>query len=383
MISRSGPFRIAAMGVIATLLAACTGPTKTGLEVRKAAHDRFNRVGSAVAMDQANQALHAGQFKDALTHIDRAVTAFPDDAKARLLRGRIVLEMGRLELAMTEFKNSSTLDPSCDECHYYEGVIYQRWGRDDEALRAYEAALTLVPNNTHYLLAQAETLVALGRIGEANQLIEDSECHFEFNSALAHLRAEIAMAEDDMPRALRNLELAVTLASDPTVYQEDLAHAAFRAGEWDRCLNALDAIPERVRDRDDLSRARARCLAMTGRQLEARDALLEQEKRAIARGESTSTEHDVALGYIASMIGDWPRVDLCARRLIGRSPLLADGFVMKGMVAESQGDLTTAIQFFRKATELDPARRMSRNLLARAEALDLASGGTLAGIAVR
>ncbi len=371
------------VAIAAGTLAGCGGPTTTGLEARKAANDRFNRVGAGVSVDQAVQALHAGQFKDALTHIDRAVTSFPDDAAARLLRGRIVLEMGRLELAMTEFKNASTLDPSCDECHYYEGVVYQRWGRDEEALNAYDAALMLVPNNTHYLLAHAETLVVLGRITEAQQLIEDSECHFEFNSALAHLRSEIALAEGDLPRALQTMELAVTLASDPSVYQEDLAHIAFRAREWDRCLIALDALPEAVQDRDDLMRARARCLAMTGRALEARDALLAQEKRVAVNGETLPAEHDLTLGYIASMVDDWQRVDQCGRRLIGRTPNLADGYILKGMASEHTGDLHAAIVFFQKATRLAPERRMARELLARAEAADLASGGVIVGVMPR
>lgn len=139
--------------LLASVVLGCGGPTKTGIEARKVASDRFNRVGGAVASDQAAQALDAGQFKDALTQIDRVVVAFPTDPKARLLRGRIVLEMGRLELAMTEFKNAAELDPSCAECMYYQGIVSQRWGRDEEALKEYAAALTIEPTSTHYLLA--------------------------------------------------------------------------------------------------------------------------------------------------------------------------------------------------------------------------------------
>ena len=356
-------------------LAGCGGPTKLGMEARKNAHDRFNRVGAAVSNDQAEQSLTAGQFQEALDHIDRVVHKFPNDPTARLLRGRIVLEMGRLELAMVEFRNAATLDPSCDECHYYQGIVYQRWGRDEEAEGAYEAALTIAPDNTHYLMAQAESLVALGRVEEANSIIDESECHFEFSSALAHLRAEIALAQGDLPAALHNMELAVTLATDPSVYQEDLAHVAFEAGEWDRCLGSIEALPASAADRDDIQRMRARCLAMTGRGAQARDALVAQEHAIEKRGDVVPIEHELTLGYIAAMISDWTRVDECARRLIGRMPQMADGYMLKGMALESAGDFAVAIEFLRKAVALAPGRPAAFALLSRAEAAQLAIGG--------
>ena len=113
---------------------------------------------------------------------------------------------------------------------------------------------------------------------------------------------------------------------------------------------------------------------MTGRTVEARDGLLEHEKVIAKRGDSICAEHDLTLGYIASMVGDWPRVDACARRLMGRSPQLADGYVLKGMVTERLGDLDGAIRYFRKAAELAPGRAMPRTLLARAEAAHVALG---------
>ena len=361
----------------ATTMFGCGGPTKTGIEARKVASDRFNRVGGAVASDQAAQALDAGQFKDALTQIDRVVVAFPTDPKARLMRGRIVLEMGRLELAMTEFKNAAQLDPSCAECMYYQGVVSQRWGRDEDALKEYAASLTIEPTNTHYLLAQAETLLVLGRTSEAKTLIDDTSCHFEFSSALAHLRSEIASAEHDHAQALNFMELAVTLAPSPSIYQEDFALVAFHAKEWDRCLTALATLPAKTMDRDDMLRIRARCLAMTGRALEARDLLVAFESSAAGKQEGITLEHDLALGYIAWMVGDTERADSCARRLMGRNPKVSDGYMLKGMILEGQGDFANAVKLLTKASELAPNRRLPRELLLRAEAAEIALGGAV------
>lgn len=360
--------------LVAMLVAGCGGPTKTGIEARKSANDRFNRVGSAVAFDQAAQALEAGQFKEALDQIDRVVSSFPTDSKARLLRGRIVFEMGRLELAMTEFKNAAELDPLCDECLYYQGVVAQRWGRDEEAASAYAAALTVEPTNTHYLLASAETLLVLGRIDAAKRLVEDSACHFEFNSALAQLRSEIATAEGDHAQALQLMELAVTLAPDPSLYQEDLAIVAFHSRDWDRCLKSMALLPTQISDRADMIRIRARCMAMVGRSREARDLLVVFESRTTV-AELITVDHDLTLGYIAWMIGDVERADICARRLMSRNPQLCDGYLLKGMILDRQGDFSSAVNLLKKAQDLDPQRRVVGQMLARAEAAQLSLGG--------
>ncbi len=372
------PALIIALCVSASALTACKGPTTAGLEARKAAKARFDRVGAGVATDQAEQALEAGQFATALKHIDKVVTVTPEDSNARLLRGRIVLEMGRLESAAAEFKAAHEFNPNCDECLYYLGVVYQRWGRDEEALANYAAALTIEPTNTHYLLSEAETLLALGRAAEAKQLVDDSLCHFEFNSALAHLRSEIAAAEGDDAQALHFIELAVTLAPDPSIYQEDAAIVAFNAEQWDRCLTALAALPAETAQRDDLLRMQARCLMLTQRGREARDLLVRLESSAGSTNAGTTLEHDMTLGYIAWLIGDVSRAEASADRMIARNPTLCDGYLLKGLVLEHRGDFEGASSVLAKACELDPERKIARDVWLRAQAAHL----SIAGVAV-
>ncbi|MSR44676.1 MAG: tetratricopeptide repeat protein [Phycisphaerales bacterium] len=363
------------LGLSCGVVAACKGPSSSGVEARKEAKARFDRVGAGVAMDQAAQSLESGQFSDALKHIDKVVAVLPDDPRARLLRGRIVLEMGRLESAAADFQSASALNPSCDECLYYLGVVFQRWGRDEEALAHYAAALAIEPTNSHYLLSEAESFLALGRVEEAKVLLDDAACHFEFSSALAHLRAEIAAAEGDDAQAMHFMELAVTLAADPSLYQEDVAVFAFKAREWDRCLNALATLPPSVASRNDLLRMRARCLVLSGRAKEARDLLVQYEIDSALRQEGITVEQDLTLGYCAWIAGDVLRAETCAARMIARNPTMCDGYLLKGLTLEHAGDLQGATVALAKACELDPSRKLARDLLMRAQAAKIAIDG--------
>ncbi len=371
---------VALLGV--ETLAGCKGQSTAGVEARKNAKDRFDKVGVGVARAQASQALEAGQFTEALKHIDKVIVVAPTDSKAHLLRGRIVLEMGRLESAANEFKYAHELNPGCDECCYYLGVVYQRWSRDEEAHAHYAAALAIEPTNAHYLLSEAETLLALNRVEEAKRLVDDTLCHFEFNSALAHLRSEIAAAEGDDEQALHFIELAVTLAPDPTLYQEDAAVVAFNAEQWDRCLIALSTLPEATIQRDDLLRMQARCLMLTNRGSEARDLLVRLESSVLSGKAGTTVEQDLTLGYIAWLVDDLVRAEGCADRLIARNSKLCDGYLLKGLILEHRGEYESALVALSKACELDPDRKVACDLMLRAQAATLALGG-VAVITVR
>jgi hypothetical protein len=71
--------------------------------VREDAHDRYDRANAQVVFDQANQSFHAGQFEAALGHIDKAIARYPKDGNYEVMRGRILLEMKRTDMARDAF----------------------------------------------------------------------------------------------------------------------------------------------------------------------------------------------------------------------------------------------------------------------------------------
>jgi Flp pilus assembly protein TadD len=177
-------------------LAACSTPHSK--QVRLDAHDRYDRANTQVMYDQALQAFHAGQFEVALEHIDRAISRYPKDGSYPLLRGRILLEMKRVDLARESFAKAAELSPTAAEPHYYMGIVLQRWNELDKAVAEYAKAAELAPSQLQYVAAECETLVAAGKYTEAEARLDAVNKTFEFSPVLDRVRADLAGQRGDL-----------------------------------------------------------------------------------------------------------------------------------------------------------------------------------------
>ncbi len=79
---------------------------------------------------------------------------------------------GRLEEARASFLSAETLDPTFVEAQYYLGIVHERFNDAEEALTRYQRAMQLDPANAQYVVAAGEMLVHLGRVDEAERMLE-------------------------------------------------------------------------------------------------------------------------------------------------------------------------------------------------------------------
>lgn len=370
----------AVLGVIlftATLLpAGCGGPTNRGIEARKAANDRFERVNTQVVYDQARQALATGQFEVAMTNIDRAIERYPKEPSYLLLRGRILLEQRRMHESKDTLDRAIEINPKYADAYYFLGVLAQRCDDQATAWKHYAKAHELDPKNLQFLACCAEMQLASGDAKGARELIEKSSPSFEYNPVLQQIRATCLGMEGRSAEAAHVMELA--FARDPTnaAMAEDLVNALFDAGEWSDCMQALDLpILAPARDRPDIVRTRARCLIMLGRPVEARDLLL---KRAPLQ--ESPVEYIVALGYASWSAKDWTRLASCGEQLVSGHPKLAEGYLFLGALERERGNLQASEKWLEQAYVRGESRDLVIKLRTRVQAQlaargDVAQGG--------
>ncbi len=348
--------------VSACILALTACGTPHSQQVRTEAHDRYDRANAQVVYDQSLQSFHAGQFELALNHIDKAISRFPKDGSYELLKGRILLEMKRVDLARESFVKAATLSPTLADPHYFLGIVLQRWNELDKAADEYAKAFELAPSQLQYVAAECETLIAANRLDDAEARLNAVNHTFEFSPVLDRIRADLAEHRGNLPQREKWL-LAARMRTDPDKSQqlmEEIAAVQFEQGDWTGCLAALeDEGLKSVANRSDLVRLRARCLLMLDRPREARDLMVALRTETDAEGRNA-----MILGLAAMRLGDTARMIDAGKTLTQTRPASSDGWLMLGIAAMQKGDRAEAARLLGEAATRDPSRELPRKLLA-------------------
>lgn len=204
------------------------------------------------ALEAAELAFEDGELEQALSHAERALAEAPDDVQALELKGHLLAELGRFAEADEVFtallartpKNLPALiaaadvkirEPSDDgsqveaglalldraaplakgdellqaELSLLRGLAFNHLGELDEALRAFEKAVSLDPELGEAQLERAIALFELGRVSEAKRAFDtitrdwpDEPWSYHYLALLAERRGENPQPLFDQARAL-------------------------------------------------------------------------------------------------------------------------------------------------------------------------------------
>ncbi|UCD74988.1 MAG: tetratricopeptide repeat protein [Phycisphaerales bacterium] len=329
--------------------------------MRAEARGRVDAFNSQLSYDQAKQAFEVGRFEIAMRQIDGALARYPDAPEYHLLKGRICLETHRLEEAIDSFVTALEKDENCAEAYYFAGIVLQRWSDDEAAYEHYSRAYEIEPANVQYLLAAAESLIALGEFEVARELVEEKLAYFEYNAALRHLLGQIAMLQGDPVTAAECFAQARLLNPDDLTLLEELVWAQFAAGSFSQCYDSITYLKHLLDEpRADLLRLEARCLAIMERNTEARDLYLK-----IIRNNGADLEAWIELGTLAWELGDFRRVAQCSERIIAIAPDRYEGYLLKGVYERETGNDQEALRLFREAASRSPHAALPHLMLGR------------------
>jgi len=98
----------------------------------------------------------------ALIALDRLTTQRPDHALAHYASGRILVLLGRYQLALGAFRIAAEHDPLLWDAHYHEGICHWLLGYDERALDKLETAIRLDPSRFEPWYDQGQIHANLG-----------------------------------------------------------------------------------------------------------------------------------------------------------------------------------------------------------------------------
>lgn len=355
---RSDLVRAAALigGSCVVALTGCApGHGKYTQAFKEQAELRMAQIKSGTTWDLAHQQFNSGDLKKALDNVDNSIALNEAVPKSHLLRGRILMEMGRLETAMSAFDRVVELEPDNAEAHYFKGIVFERFSRTADARASFEKAMEADPTNAQFTLACAEMLIEQGELDRAKQLLTDGAVSFEHNAGVRQTLGHIAQMEGDRLTAVRYFHEAHLLAPDDLNILEDLARAQIGAERWAEAEYSLRRLidahgrQEEGLARRDLIHLRAMCLMEMDKPVEAR-ALLRGLTRD-AQG-SADVEAWIGLGNVAAVLENQPELRQCANRVIALSPRRHEGHLLLGLWAMRAGENQRAIDALNRSVQL-------------------------------
>lgn len=352
-------------------LLGCAGHGRHTTEGLTKAEQRLSGFKAGSEWDMAQQQFLSGELDKALKSVEKSISLNDSVAKSHTLRARILMEMGRLEDAMEAARTARTIDPTFVEAHYYEGVLFERFSDYDEALASFAEAGALDPSDAQYAVAAAEMLMELGRLEEAQTLLEDRRSRHTHNAGVRQTLGHLAMMQGDAARAADLFGEARLLAPEDAALAEDLARALIaceRYAEAELTLSRLltrpsdgqtpglkEMKPERRADgkatRRDLEHMRVRCLIALHRPAEARSLLL-----GLTNGPEGASDAQawIALGQVAHALHDLQRMRIAANRAIALAPDRPEGRMLLAAFRMESGDLDGALRAAHEAAARFP-----------------------------
>lgn len=338
----------------AAVLVGCTGHGKHTQAQLNLAQQRMAEMKSATEYQMGYQAYLAGDLDKALKHAQYSVELNPKIAKTHVLKGRILLEMSRINDAAAALREAQSIDIANVDSWYYLGVLAERIDRKDDALANYSKANELDVSNPQYAIAAAEMLIGLGRTDEAEAFLASRREHFQHSAGVRQTLGHIAMLKNDPAAAATLFGDARLLAPDDQSILEDLIRAQIATAQFGQAEANLARLltSKDNKDRRDLLHMRARCLLQVERPVEARDILLALTKDAHG---ASDVEAWIALGQVSATLRDAPRLKLCAARVCALAPARPEGYVLRGISARLAKNYEAAEAGFVQAIKIDPS----------------------------
>ena len=129
-------------------------------------------------------------------------TDLPEDAAQCLARGNSCLQSGRVEEALRAYDRAIELNPDQLESHFNRGNVLLRLQRQSEALAAFERAIAISPELAMAHYNRATLLSAAGRVDEARRGYQRTlELDPNFMQARFNL-GTLLLAQGDLAQAL-------------------------------------------------------------------------------------------------------------------------------------------------------------------------------------
>ncbi len=194
---------------------------------------------------------HVARSEDNLSRADaasrRALELDPELAETHVSRGLVLSLRGQHDAAEPEFETAVRLNAQLFEAYYSYARDSFMQGKLDKAVRLYERAMALRPDDYQSPLLVAQIYADLGRAADAEAIrrrgLKVAEEHLEIHpddTRALYMAANAMAAMGERPRALEWAGRALALDPNDSMVLYNVACIYSLAGSYEEALDCLD-----------------------------------------------------------------------------------------------------------------------------------------------
>jgi tetratricopeptide (TPR) repeat protein len=197
------------------------------------------------------------RYEQALDCFDRALAIIPDDPASADYRAYSLLSLGRNEEALAAYERALALDPTDADPWYRKGLTLRNLKRTEESLVCFERAIDLTGDSSSSIRAWAsmKRAVAFYRM----QRFEDAVAAYDVAltmvppndpSEITHWKGEALVRLKRDEEALACFTRALELRADYSMAAQSLAGTLFRMQRYEEALAAYNRALELIQPSD-------------------------------------------------------------------------------------------------------------------------------------
>lgn len=225
-----------------TKLALLLGGKGENEQARRLLDEAGQKLPRSPALHRAlgDLALQQGVYDDALAHFQKARTLAPHDMGVLFSIGVTQRRERNFDAALDTFDKVAEVDRDYPGLALERGLVFEAAGRNEDALKAYEAALAKAPDDVDLKLRVGCGKAAAGRGVDAEKLLREVLAVRSASAETNHCMGRAILAKGaDITLALRHLERATDLDPHRAEYHLYVGLAALEAGRIPQAEAAL------------------------------------------------------------------------------------------------------------------------------------------------
>jgi Flp pilus assembly protein TadD len=189
----------------------------------------------------ASTAVQAGDFDLAISISQKLASDFPDDPDHLILVGVCYQREGRLDQAITAFQSAQSRAPGNTAPGSYLASALSQASRFDEAVVVSRNNLKTRPNDPSLMNALGWQLALAGKnLDEAASLVERALQKEPANAAFIDTQGMIYLKSGKLADALRTFQQLVVRQGTIPAYRTHLAAALIQHGDHDKARRELE-----------------------------------------------------------------------------------------------------------------------------------------------